>query len=526
MNTQTGEQAMTFQPSNSSNRRTPKTTQVPRLRKLYVLDTNVLIHDPSSLLRFEEHDIYIPIIVLEELDSNKKGQTEVARNSRATSRFIEALIQFMEKRDPRWTLNEGLPLEHTSGGTNKMGRIFIQTESETANVERRLSGLEKAKADNYIIGAVRMLRDTRRDKYDEVILVSKDINVRIKARGFDLRAEDYTNDLVETDADKNLYSGMTELPPRVWEGKTELSPPSARGDTALYELTIPKAVTVYTNQLVTGADVTDCIVKHVNGSRVEIQHCHNYIKDVVFGISARNREQSFLLNLLMDPEIDFVTILGGAGTGKTLLTIAAALAQKNAGIYNGIVFTRATIPVGEDIGFLPGGEEDKMGAWTGAIDDNLEVIVEAISPKDERGGQITGRHHGQRLANKFSQSADSEGDDSLPVDAKLLEKLKRQIKIKATTFMRGRTFQRKFFILDEAQNLTPDQMKTLVTRAGPGTKIVCLGNLDQIDTPYLTESSSGLAVGIERFKGWEHNGHVTLVRGERSRLAEYAVKVL
>jgi PhoH-like ATPase len=404
-----------------------------------------------------------------------------------------------------------------------MGRLFIQSESEAANVETRLSELEKAKPDNHILYAARILKEKRNDQYADVILVSKDINVRIKARSRSLRAEDYTNDMVETDADKNLYSGMTELSSRVWESKTQLREPSADGDTALYEIAVPKSVILHTNQLLTGTDVTDAMVTHVDGTRIEIMHCRNYTKNAVHGIFARNPEQNFLLNLLMDPEIDFVTILGTAGTGKTLLTIAAALEQKAMGIYSGILVTRVAIPVGEDIGFLPGGEEDKMGAWMGAIDDNIEVIAEALTAAhDHKNGHAV--NPAKRLLNKFSPDVD--GNDSMPPNTELMGKLKGQIKVKAMTFMRGRTFQRKFFIIDEAQNLTPKQMKTLVTRAGPNTKIVCLGNLSQIDTPYLTETSSGLAYAIDRFKGWEHNGHVTLTRVERSRLAEHAVDVL
>jgi PhoH-like ATPase len=401
-----------------------------------------------------------------------------------------------------------------------MGRLFIHTESEAAEVSHRLSELEKTKPDNHILYAARIMKEKHGSRYADVILVSKDINVRIKARSLSLHTEDYTNDMVETDADKNLYSGMTELSSRVWESKLQLKPSDRDGDTALYEITVPKSAILHTNQLLTGTDATDAIVTHVDGARVEIMHCRNYMKNSVHGIFARNPEQNFLLNLLMDPEIDFVTILGTAGTGKTLLTIAAALEQKAAGIYNGIIVTRVAIPVGEDIGFLPGGEEDKMGAWMGAIDDNLEVIAEALAQSDQKNS-----HPIKQLKNKFSSTSDPD-NESAPVNTEIIARLKGQIKVKALTFMRGRTFQRKFFIIDESQNLTPKQMKTLVTRAGPSTKIICLGNLSQIDTPYLTETSSGLAYAIDRFKGWAHNGHVTLTRVERSRLAEHAVDVL
>jgi PhoH-like ATPase len=216
----------------------------------------------------------------------------------------------------------------------------------------------------------------------------------------------------------------------------------------------------------------------------------------VWGVTARNREQNFALNLLMNPECDFVTLLGQAGTGKTLLALAAGLAQVlETKLYNEIIVTRVTVPVGEDIGFLPGTEEEKMSPWMGAFDDNLEVL----NKSDSDGGEW-GRAATQDL-------------------------IRSRIKIKSLNFMRGRTFVNKFLIIDEAQNLTPKQVKTLVTRAGP-TKILCLGNIAQIDTPYLTEGSSGLTYVVDRFKGWSHSGHVTLARGERSRLADHASDVL
>ena len=221
----------------------------------------------------------------------------------------------------------------------------------------------------------------------------------------------------------------------------------------------------------------------------------------MFGITARNWGQNYALNLLMNPEIDLVTILGQAGTGKTLLTLAAALNQTlDHKRYNEIIMTRITVPVGEDIGFLPGSEEEKMNPWMGALEDNLEVLT----------------------------GLGSEGEPEFGAWAKkaTADLIRARIKVKSLNFMRGRTFQNKFLIIDEAQNLTPKQMKTLITRAGNGTKVVCLGNLAQIDTPYLTEGSSGLAYVVDRFQGWPHFGHITLQQGERSRLADFAVEVL
>jgi PhoH-like ATPase len=215
----------------------------------------------------------------------------------------------------------------------------------------------------------------------------------------------------------------------------------------------------------------------------------------VWGINARNREQNFALNMLMDPDLDFVSLLGTAGTGKTLLALAAGLAQVlDMSRYREIVMTRVTVPVGEDIGFLPGTEEEKMTPWMGALMDNLEVLTRTDG-----------------------------GDWARAVTDDLL---RSRIRIHSLNFMRGRTFLNKYIILDEAQNLTPKQMKTLITRAGPGTKVVCLGNVAQIDTPYLSETNSGLTYAVDRFKSWPHAGHITLRRGERSRLADFASEAM
>lgn len=239
-------------------------------------------------------------------------------------------------------------------------------------------------------------------------------------------------------------------------------------------------------------------VKKVEGSTATLVVARDYKqqKYAVWGITARNREQSIALNLLMNPEIDFVTLLGQAGTGKTLITLAAALAQTlDMRRFSEIIFTRATVSVGEEIGFLPGTEEEKMLPWMGALEDNLEVLNKLES------------------GNEWSRNAAN-------------DLIRSRIKVKSMSFMRGRTFLNKLVIIDEAQNLSPKQMKTLITRAGPGSKIVCLGNIAQIDTPYLTEGSSGLTYVVDRFKGWEHSGHITLQRGERSRLADFASESL
>ncbi len=274
--------------------------------------------------------------------------------------------------------------------------------------------------------------------------------------------------------------------------------------TTYYRVTGPLVPAMLVNQFVytepkNGEAPFNGQVVQINGKTAVIRTLRDYghSRHNVWGITARNREQNFAMNLLMDPECDFVTLLGQAGTGKTLLALAAGLAQVlESKVYNEIIVTRVTVPVGEDIGFLPGTEEEKMGPWMGAFDDNLEVLNKSDSDAGEWGRAAT------------------------------QELIRSRIKIKSLNFMRGRTFVNKYLIIDEAQNLTPKQVKTLVTRAGPGTKIVCLGNIAQIDTPYLTEGSSGLTYVVDRFKGWSHSGHVTLARGERSRLADHASEVL
>jgi PhoH-like ATPase len=458
------------------------------LTKLFVLDTNVLMHDPSSLFRFEEHDIYLPMVTLEELDNNKKGLTEVARNARQASRNLEEIVG-----TDLVNLELGCPLA-INGNKHLTGRLFLQT----AQVNVELPGLAGSKADNQILGVVVHLSKAHPDRH--VVLVSKDINIRIKARAMGMPAEDYFNDKVLEDTEL-LYSGMKELPADFWEKHSKAMESWQESGRMFYRLNGPLCKTFLVNEFVfyEFEKPFHAMVRSVEGNSavLEVVKDHLQPKNNVWGITARNREQNFALNLLMDPEIDFVTLLGQAGTGKTLLTLASALTQVlDKKIYSEIIMTRVTVPVGEDIGFLPGTEEEKMAPWMGALEDNLDVL----NKSDEDAGEW-GRAATQDL-------------------------IRTRIKVKSLNFMRGRTFLHKFLIIDEAQNLTPKQMKTLITRAGPGTKVVCLGNIAQIDTPYLTEGSSGLTYVVDRFKGWGHNGHVTLLRGERSRLADFAAEAL
>ena len=463
---------------------TPSDLTGPRL---FVLDTNVLIHDPTALFRFKEHDIHLPMMVLEELDHAKKGVSEVARNVRQVSRFLDELIAEASKE----AIDRGLPLPGLIGqrGEPASGRLFFQTRPSRLRSPTDL--LPGNTPDHDILGMALSLRQDHPGS--RVTLVSKDINLRIKAAILGLHAEDYYNDQALDDVNL-LYSGTQELSADFWDthGK-DLDSWKDSGRT-YYRVRGTDIADWYPNQGLFQTDTpTAFIVRQLRGNEavIEILRDHTTANHAVWGITARNREQNFALNLLLDPEIDFVTLLGAAGTGKTLLALAAGLAQTlDAKRYREIIMTRVTVPVGEDIGFLPGTEEEKMTPWMGALMDNLEVL--APQESGEWGRAATA----DLLSNK--------------------------IKIRSLNFMRGRTFQNKYLIIDEAQNLTSKQMKTLITRAGPGTKVICLGNIAQIDTPYLSETTSGLTYVVDRFKDWPHGGHVTLRRGELSRLAEFA----
>jgi PhoH-like ATPase len=475
--------------------RKPVRTGTSQSTKLFVLDTNVLMHDPTSLFRFEEHDIYLPMLTLEELDAHKKGMTEVARNARQASRFLDELVTVYAGPGSEGIAN-GIPLNDKSGGA-ATGRLFLQTDPATAELP---ASLASTRADNQIIAVVMHL--TRQAGKRHVVLVSKDINMRIKARALGLAAEDYFNDKVLEDTEL-LYSGVRELPADFWERHGKGMESWQQGGHTYYRLTGPLVPSLHVNEFLflerPGETAFHGVVKEIQGKSALVSTLKDFThqKNNVWGIVARNREQNFALNLLMNPDIDFVTLLGQAGTGKTLLTLAAGLMLTlEFKVYSEIIMTRVTVPVGEDIGFLPGTEEEKMNPWMGALEDNLDVL---------------------------NKTDDESGDWGRAATRDLI---RSRIKVKSLNFMRGRTFINKYLIIDEAQNLTPKQMKTLITRAGPGTKVVCLGNIAQIDTPYLTEGSSGLTYVVDRFKGWSHSGHITLQRGERSRLADHAADVL
>ncbi len=460
-------------------------------KRLYVLDTNVLMHDPTAIFRFEEHDVFIPMMVLEELDAAKKGLSEVARNVRQVSRFFGEMMQ----RQGAGNLDQGLELREPEGldlavGT---GHLYFQTMAPETHSSLLRDG---SFADNEILSTAFSLRENHPDK--NIVLVSKDINLRIKAAILGVQAEDYYNDRALDDLSL-LYRGLRSHDEAFWEEHPQIESWNDSGR-AHYRIPLTSENSWYPNQCVAIGEQggVEALVKDLDGDSVMLQLVDDYYeaRKNVWGIHARNREQNFALNLLMDPDIDFVTLMGTAGTGKTLLALAAGLSQTmDEKRYTEIIVTRATVSIGEDIGYLPGTEEEKMTPWMGALTDNLEVLTQP-----QEGGEW-----GRAATNDLLAS---------------------RVKVRALNFMRGRTFLNRFVIIDEAQNITPKQMKALVTRAGPGTKMVCLGNVEQIDTPYLTETTSGLTFAVDRFKAWTHAGHITLRRGERSRLADFASDAL
>jgi PhoH-like ATPase len=464
--------------------------------RLFVLDTNVLLHDPSAIFRFEEHDVYLPMMVLEELDAVKKGMSELARNARQTSRVLEEILHAGDGRD----LALGLRIERLFEGrdngddSHPTGRLFFQSERFDDALPVDIPGHQP---DNAILAVTLAL--TRRHPSRRVTLVTKDINLRIKARVLGIHTEDYGSDRAVEDATL-FVRGLEPLAADFWS-RHAADLRSWNHDGRTYYEVEGDDVAVWTPNLGVydaGGDGAgfEALVRKVEGRRALLEVATDYRqRRGVWGVHARNREQNFALNLLLDPEVDFVTILGPAGTGKTLLALAAGLEQTvEEHRYREIIVTRITVPLGEEIGYLPGTEEEKMTPWMGALLDNLEVLSGSGQGTWER--QATHDLLGSR------------------------------IKIRSLNFMRGRTFLNRYVIIDEAQNLTPKQMRALVTRAGPDTKVVCLGNIGQIDTPYLTERTSGLTYVVERFRGWPHAGHVVLARGERSRLADHASNVL
>lgn len=450
----------------------PRKKTTPKKTRLFVLDTNVLLHDPYCVLKFSEHDVFIPFVTLEELDNKKSGTSDLNRNAREATRLMEEIVT-----QPGYNMAEGFPLSGVRGA-HAQGRLFVQKDSLPFLANEHLR-----KNDNLYLSVLDYLQ--RQHPGKEVLMVTKDINLRIKARAMGFRAEDYRHDHAVEDADL-IYRGWRHVSEeQLTDWGEKMQSRGSRGG-AVYRVPFtdqrPNEFLVFPGGELFRVGLIEeghCFLHEVLDTTKE--------RHAVIGVQARNEEQRAALSLLLNPDVDLVALLGPAGTGKTLLALAAAFAQIKAGQFDNILFTRANTPLGEDIGFLPGSEEEKMAPWMGAMSDNVDVLAEL------QGSAVA--------AHKFREDA------------------KELVEMRAMTFMRGRSFIRRFIILDEAQNLTPKQMKALITRAGDGTKVVALGNLTQIDSPYLSETSSGLSYLVERFKGWPHFGSLILEKGERSRLA-------
>jgi len=440
------------------------------MTKKFILDTNVLLHDPQAYLKFEDNEVYIPITVIEEIDTFKKDLNEIGRNARHVSRMLDKLRV-------KGSLTDGVTLEN--GGTLTVVLLSNHLESNLP------TELEFSRADNKILSvAVGLSKKTD----SKVIFVTKDTNLRIKANALGLVAQDYENDKVSID---ELYTGTDE---RI-VAATEVD--RFYGQEYFDE---DEATTLLPNQCLTLVDEgkpTHTALARYDAVMKRLVPLVKIPKEGIWGLQARNREQQFAFDLLLDPAIQLVTLVGKAGTGKTLLAIAAGL-QKSADDreYSRLLVSRPIFPMGRDLGFLPGDVEEKLAPWMQPIFDNVELLLGAV---EERGT----RKRGYREL----------------VDMGILE-------IEPLTYIRGRSIPNQYMIVDEAQNLTPHEIKTIITRAGEGTKIVLTGDPYQIDNPYVDASSNGLAYIVEKFKGQSISGHVTLTHGERSGLAELAANLL
>ena len=448
-----------------------------RAATVAVFDTSVFEHDSGALFRFQDEALLIPQVVVESLDPGTRAlDAERSRNLRAAASHLENLLAAADLRD----LDAGIPVPGPSGASS---RIFFPRDA---------AGTSEAGSKERVLAVARAASRASPDALVRVI--SADADLRLRARLEGLEARDSRGEGVLEDA-ALLYRGIAEIP-----AEAGISRSDGGGNGEEWRISVPHAPGWLPNQCLFrgGARALELIVREPEDNGASTREARDFRPGAarVWGIHARNREQNFALNLLCDESIDLVTLVGTAGSGKTLLALAAGLAQTlDTRRYREIVVTRATVPVGEDIGFLPGTEEEKMTPWMGALDDNLEVL------------------QGAHESGAFGRGASR-------------DLLNRRIRVRSLNFMRGRTFLDRYVILDEAQNLTPAQMRTLLTRIGPGSKVVCLGNIAQIDTPYLSETTSGLTCVVDRFKAWRHSAHLTLCRGERSRLADHAAEVL
>ena len=463
------------------------------MRKTFVLDTNVLLHDPQALTRFEDNAVVIPIEVVEEIDRFKRDPSEKGRNARQISRLLDGLRE-------KGNLADGVSID-ANGGTLQV--VFCRSET-LAQLPPELKG---GNGDNNILAvALEQLRSGLIADQPPVVLVTKDTNLRIKADAVGLTAQDYTTDKVDI---ADLYPGVCELT------ASAAAMDTLKGDGGLPLTALPSAqgVTMQSNEgvtLVDQAQPNHTLLARYDARRQSLLPLQRAGKVRLGKVGARNREQTFALDLLLDPAVQLLTLVGKAGTGKTLLALAAGLHQvADEHLYERLLVTRPVISLGKEIGFLPGSLEEKMGPWMQPIIDNLDFLLGG-SADDEapRGGTSRGGANRPQRSNW----TDLKGMGLLEVEA--------------ISYIRGRSIPRQFMVVDEAQNLTPHEVKTIVTRVGEGTKIVFTGDPYQIDNPYVDAESNGLTWLVERFKGQTLAGHVTLIRGERSELAELAANLL
>ncbi|MBM5815846.1 MAG: PhoH family protein [Cyanobacteria bacterium K_Offshore_surface_m2_239] len=457
------------------------------MRKTFVLDTNVLLHDPLALTRFQDNAVVVPIEVVEEIDRFKRDPSEKGRNARQVSRLLDELRE-------KGNLAEGVTIDAASGGTLKV--VFCRGET-LAQLPPELKG---GNGDNNILAvALEQRLQEVMGSHLPVVLVTKDTNLRIKADAVGLTAQDYTTDKVDI---ADLYPGFCE----VWTSAERMDRVKSQGGLPEAELPAghPPLVANEGVTLVDQAQPNHTLLARFHGASGALQPLQRAPKVRLGPIQPRNREQTFALDLLLDPEIQLVTLIGKAGTGKTLLALAAGLHMvADERVYDRLLVTRPVIPLGKDIGFLPGDIEEKMGPWMQPIIDNLDYLLGA----NEGHGGSRGNPRTQR-----NSWTDLKGMGLLEVEA--------------ISYIRGRSIPRQYMVVDEAQNLTPHEVKTIVTRVGEGTKIVLTGDPYQIDNPYVDAESNGLTWLVERFKGQDLAGHVTLLRGERSALAELAANLL
>ena len=436
------------------------------MQKNYVLDTNVLLHDPRAIYNFEDNHVVIPIYVLEEIDTFKKELSERGRNAREVARQLDSF------RAEGKSLAEGVVLP--SGGRLSVG-LTVAKLPDALKASQMM--------DNYIVGVALEVRD--RDRNVPTILVTKDVNLRIRADALGLKAEEYTSHSIDVE---ELYSGNAELD----VSSADVDKFYAEGSLTLEQPPLANQYLLLKDR----DNASHSALGRFDGTTKKVQPVRK-LREGVWGIRPRNKEQHFALDLLLNDDIKLVTLVGKAGTGKTLLAIAAGLQKVvEEGIYQKLLVSRPIFPLGKDIGFLPGDIEEKLNPWMQPIYDNLELLL-GFSKAEKKEG----RSHQELIDLGY-------------------------IEIEPLTYIRGRSIPNQFMIVDEAQNLTPHEVKTIITRVGENTKIILTGDPYQIDNPYIDASNNGLTTVVEKFKGESLAGHVSLSKGERSALAELAANIL